>query len=147
MTERPRPGQPIAATRQRITALVAVYAILAQVLLGTLAAAFGPSRAAPGLPDGASALASLAQLCTPDGLVRVAYPDADQQGNVPPRPDTPKCPFCLAGGHVVAFAPSGAWVLDPPGEAVAADWRQSASPAARSLRFTEVRPRGPPATA
>lgn len=146
---RPSPRHPNSryprksATRRRITAMVAAYALLAQILLGALAAAVGPAQAAV---DG-SVLAQVAELCTPDGLVRVAYPDAGSGDPAPSRPVTAKCPFCIIGGHGLLPAPSGAWIPELPAESVAEDWQPVGCPVPSPLHITEVRPRGPPATA
>ncbi|MEQ8394278.1 DUF2946 family protein [Thalassobaculum sp.] len=142
MATRPTaPGYIIGSPRHRLTALAAVYAILAQILLGSLAAAFGPATVA----GDRSALARLAELCTPDGLVRIAYRDGgDTSGSTSERV-APKCPFCLGNGSSPALAPSGIWTLDPPSRTAQADWVATDSTTACSAHhFTEIRPRAPP---
>lgn len=141
MAPRPTaPGVSDGSFRHRATALVAVYAVLAQILLGTLAAAFGPAVAA----GNGSTLAQLTVLCTPDGLVRIGYPDGSGAPDAPNDRVAPKCPFCFAGGHAPALAPSGAWVVDPPLAVARADWRSTDRPRAATHPFIESRPRAPP---
>lgn len=131
------------ATRRRLTAMIAAYALLAQILLGALAAAYGPAQAAAD----ASVLAQLAELCTPDGLVRVSYPEADTGDPAAPPPVTPKCPFYLTGGQGAVLAPNRDWVHEPPVASVAADWQPAGCPIRSPLYVTEIHPRGPPVAA
>ncbi|EDP63977.1 hypothetical protein BAL199_15117 [alpha proteobacterium BAL199] len=141
MATRPTaPGYVDGSPRHRLTALAAVYAILAQILLGTLAAAFGPAAVA----GDRSALAQLAELCTPDGLVRIAYRDGDDTSGGTSERVAPKCPFCLGGGSAPTLAPSGTWTLDPPSQTAQADWLETDSAGRSANHFTEVRPRAPP---
>lgn len=138
-----RPTSPTAADgsfRHRLTALVAVYAILAQILLGAIAAAFGPSAAAS---QGNSPLAQLAALCTPDGLVRITYRNSDDADSAPERV-APKCPFCFGSGHASALPPSGAWTPVALAETARVEWRPASLPAVAALHITELRPRAPP---
>jgi len=130
---------PATTARRQLTALVAVYGLLAQILLGTLAAAFGPAVAGD-----RSALAQIAELCTPNGLVRVAVgaPTGDDGRSIDP--GTPKCPLCL-GGHSPALAPSGDWTLQPPLASCRSGGAATPVLAPPGHYATELRPRAPPA--
>lgn len=141
MAIRPAPTTtaPADEFRRRLTALVAVYGLVAQILLGTLAAAFGPAVAGD-----RSALAQISELCTPNGLVRVAVgaPAGDDGRSVDP--GTPKCPLCL-GGHSPALAPSGAWTLQPPVASCRPGGAATPVLVLSGHYATELRPRAPPA--
>jgi hypothetical protein len=132
---------PAGDFRRRLTALVAVYGLLAQILLGALAAAVGPAAA---LAGDRSALAQIAELCTPNGLVRVAVGAPSGEDGRGADPGTPKCPLCL-GGQGAALAPSGDWTLQPPLASSRPGGAAVPVLAPPGHYATELRPRAPPA--